>query len=124
MKKALISVFILSLILGLTACGKDKNEHLYWEYIPEYDWTNPELQIKKDVIPNMECAMDVAQVIYDNLFKTPEDELVIINAHYIDSHNMWVVSFGYPPEKAIMGGGISIALSKENGEVLSIWPGE
>lgn len=80
---------------------------------------------KGEVIPNEECAIAVAEAIFNSMPKsnsmrnhTPQ------NVYFDEDNKAWIVTFCESSNSLTLGGDCSIALQKADGKVLGIWFGE
>lgn len=131
--KKMIIFFTLCSLFFLTSCGKDaSNEDPRWIKYYAIDWENMEKEYGdvpfrgKDIIPDEESAISVARSILSNIsnnYKNNHEDLTGVSVLYVHKYNMWVVSF-YHTDPPMMGGGICIALRKDNGQVLRVWATE
>lgn len=83
---------------------------------------------KKDVIPNKETAVAVAVQIFNGMEKKSYAEKYVPQSVFYDEvDGIWIVSFweeNNNDEMITLGNDCSIALKKNNGQILRIWFGE
>lgn len=123
MKKAIILFALLCISVCATACNRaedhdmDTYSHNFLQdSVRTYDGP---------VIPNEECAIAVAEVIYNNMAKSEDKRNYTPQYVYFDEENeAWIVSFWEESSSTTLGDDCSIAIQKEDGKVLRIWFGE
>ena len=74
---------------------------------------------KDSVIPTAEIAVKYARMIFTESFNVSKSEFPEYYVSFDKEKNFWLVTF--VESKDILGGGISIAISKDTGEVLLAW---
>ena len=89
------------------------------------DWTEDVGTYKKAAVPNRKAALEIAQVIFNEMDKSEEtQEYVPQSIFYDEKDEIWIVSFWKESNETTLGGDCSIAIQKADGKVLRIWFGE
>jgi uncharacterized protein YqgQ len=105
--------------------------YMYEEGIFEpKDWENIQFPIKDDCIPDKETAIKVAKIFLENLQKQNFFTNNVLGSVFYDTEDkIWIVSFWEESDYMLdgyvtVGGDLSIAIRRENAEVVKMWPGE
>jgi len=125
-----ISLLCVFFILG--SCNeRDEIKYDSGIYDLKYTWAENENYggiYDEDVIPNAECAIEVAKAIFDSMNKSSErNDHTVFSVFYDEEDEFWVVSFGKLKDEngyLILGGDCSIVIQKSDGKVLRIEFGE
>lgn len=135
MKKIYISIILITLFLMSGCNGEHKeeenminnNENIMYEegIYQNKDWNSLEFSIEMICVPNKETAVSIANDIMINFQKQGKFNGYIPQHVFLDTEdNFWVVSF-WPNIKndnsTYIGASFSIAIQKENAQILKMW---
>lgn len=129
-RKFFLCVLMITIIILFVGC-EDKD-------MSNYDIANKETGIfynknwsemvgsyTKDIIPDEETAVKMANIIFKNLQKEGYCKNYSLQEIFFDEEDkIWILSYWESTDEMITGSDCSIALKKSNGEVLRIWFGE
>lgn len=127
MKKIIVFFIVLSCFALFLACNskiRGREEASYHNYLDNAGTYNGA------VIPNKECAVAVAEAIFNNMEKSERSRNYTQQSVSFDEDNqIWIVSFWEPTNLEssniiTLGNDCSIAIQKADGKVLRIWFGE
>lgn len=109
----------LMLIMMLCSCKKSQ-ENTYM-----YSKTESDEYIYSGMVSNKEAAKMIADKFFDNELQSNRDEYGSVEIEFKKEYQTWVVTYYYgDPDEYILGGDISIEISKKDGKIVSYWLGE
>lgn len=88
----------------------------------DLDDLKDEASFEGEILPNDKIAKQYADLIFVNSLQKDLSDYKITNIALDLENGVWVIHYAIDAEA--IGGAISIALSRKNGEVLKIWFGE
>lgn len=134
MKKIFITIQIILCILLLAACktpNKENADMIQFESHKslDIDWNETAGTYEKDVVPDKETALKIAQAVFDSMKKDEEDQKYVAqHIYYYEQDQIWAVLFweDYNDDaiEYMVGGGCSIYIQKKDGKILRIEFGE
>lgn len=131
MKKIFALLAILSVALLLSACNGSNKENDTVRYetgvFIDKNWDDTVGTYKGPAVPDKETALKIGTAVFDAMEKSEESQDLTPESVFFDEEDhIWIVTFGKAPEGnvRILGGGCSIAIREDNGEVVRIWFGE
>ncbi len=109
----------LMLIMMLCSC-KERRENTYM-----YGKTESGEYIYSGMVSNKETAKMIADNFFDNELHSNRDEYGSVEIEFKEEYQTWVVTYYYgDPDEYILGGDISIEISKKDGKIVSYCLGE
>ena len=128
-KRLIALVIIIYSITLFVACHNQTKEDNFVKYesgnFHNKNWNETIGTYKKPVIPDKDTALEIAQVIFNNMEKNLEAcNYVPQTVFYDESEEVWIVSFWQDSNSMTIGGDCNIAMQKQDGKVLRIWFGE
>ena len=131
MKKLFALLAILSVALLLSACNGNNKENDTVRYetgvFIDKNWDDTVGTYKGPAVPDKETALKIGTAVFDAMEKSEESrDLTPESVFFDEEDHIWIVTFGKAPEGnvRVLGGGCSIAIREDNGEVVRIWFGE
>lgn len=150
MKNILILFITLVMVLSLSNCknndgvgaeermdtisDSEENTNKLVEYksgvYSNKKWEETTGTYQKDVVPNKDVALQIANTIFDGMEKNSNTESLTANSIFYDEEDeVWIINFAIPDNEAedgsmIVGGDCNIAIQKKDGKILRIWFGE
>ena len=134
MKKSIILLLCIVIVNLTSSCmnvKKNEGDDMTYDSGIYYykDWDSMDTTYSGEVVPTKECAIEIATAIFNSMSKSEEMNAYKVSSVFYDTEDeFWVVTFAdyYDEENDmyILGGGVSIAIQKNDGRVLKIWYGE
>lgn len=87
------------------------------------DWENVEFPFKKDCVPDKETAVNITRILIEKFQQQNYFSDYVLQSVFFDTEDkIWIVTYG--ESRNYPGACVSIAIRKENAEVIKIWVGE
>lgn len=125
-KIALLTICILGVLFMSVSCKKSDSLNSPNETTGSYCFDLQSLKdvaiYNSDVIVNAEAAKQYASIIFKETLRKNINDYKKVTVMFDSNKNIWIVQYNIDDDT--VGGDISIAISKKNGEVIKIWFGE
>jgi len=126
-RKHLCLLLVLFIMMFCSACNNEgENSVMYRSGVySNKNWSDSIGTYKKDVIPDEDTAIKIAEAIFNGMEKSKTAEEYTPQSVYYDVQDeIWIVTFFKKSDKITVGNDCSIAMQKKDGKVLRIWFGE
>ena len=128
MKKIVVLLLVgMNILPLLWGCTKNDGNDISYETGTYHDknWEEPLYTYVGDAIPDKETAIAVTTAIYNSMKKSKrEQDWVPQDVFYDEPDGIWIVSFWPDSDVPTLGDCWTIAIRKQDGKVMRIWPQE